>query len=101
MIKILTIIGARPQIIKAATLSRTIKSHYSSEILEVLVHTGQHYDENMSDVFFKDMGLPIPKYNLGLGGGSQSSMVGRMMMGLEDIYLQEKPMVFLYLRSKN
>lgn len=64
MIKIITIIGSRPQIIKAATLSRVIKTHYSSLVEEVLVHTGQHYDENMSAVFFKDMGLPKPKFNL-------------------------------------
>ena len=66
-IKILTIIGARPQIIKAATLSRRIKNHYSSKVEEILVHTGQHYDEKMSAVFFKDMNIPKPKYNLGLG----------------------------------
>ena len=64
MIKRLTIIGARPQIIKAATLSRVIKTHYSSLVEEVLVHIGQHYDENMSAVFFKDMNLPKPKFNL-------------------------------------
>ena len=90
-IKILTIIGARPQIIKAATLSRRIKNQFSSKIEEVLVHTGQHYDENMSDVFFKDMGIPKPKYNLGLGGLSQSAMTGRMMEGLEEVCLKEKP----------
>ena len=90
-IKILTIIGARPQIIKAATLSRRIKNQYSSKIEEVLVHTGQHYDENMSAVFFKDMNLPKPKYNLGLGGLSQSAMTGRMMEGLEEVCLKERP----------
>ena len=90
-IKILTIIGARPQIIKAATLSRRIKNHYSSKVEEVLVHTGQHYDDNMSAVFFKDMDIPKPKYNLGLGGLSQSAMTGRMMEGLEEICLKEKP----------
>ena len=90
-IKTLTIIGARPQIIKAATLSRRIKNQYSSKVEEVLVHTGQHYDENMSTVFFKDMGIPKPKYNLGLGGLSQSAMTGRMMEGLEEVCLKEKP----------
>ena len=90
-IKILTIIGARPQIIKAATLSRRIKNHYFSIVEEVLVHTGQHYDDNMSAVFFKDMDIPKPKYNLGLGGLSQSAMTGRMMEGLEEICLKEKP----------
>ena len=91
IIKILTIVGARPQIIKAATLSRTINKNYSSIIDEVLVHTGQHYDDNMSAVFFKDMDMPKPKYNLGLGGLSQSAMTGRMMEGLEEVCLKEKP----------
>ncbi len=91
MIKIITIIGARPQIIKAATLSRAIKNEYSSHVEEVLVHTGQHFDENMSAVFFKGMDIPEPKYNLGLGGLSQSGMTGRMMEGLEEICLKEKP----------
>ena len=90
-IKILTIIGARPQIIKAATLSRRIKNHYSSKIEEVVVHTGQHYDDNMSAVFFKDLDIPIPKYNLGLGGLSQSAMTGRMMEGLEEVCVKENP----------
>ena len=67
-IKIITIVGARPQIIKAATLSRIIKAHYSSRVHEVLVHTGQHYHDNMSDIFFKDIDILEPKYNLGLGG---------------------------------
>ena len=90
-IKILTIIGARPQIIKAATLSKRIKNQYSSEVEEILVHTGQHYDEKMSAVFFKDMDIPKPKYNLGLGGLSQSTMTGRMMEGLENVCLKERP----------
>mgnify|MGYP006420733147 CR=1 FL=1 len=79
MIKIIAIIGARPQIIKGATLSRTTKDRYSSQVKEVLVHTGQHYDENMSAVFFKGMDIPKPKYNLGLGGLSQLVMTGKMM----------------------
>ena len=90
MTKILTIIGARPQIIKAATLSRTIIKYYSSEIEEVLLHTGQHFDHNMSAVFFKDMDMPKPKYNLGLGGLSQSTMTGRMMEGLEKNLFKRK-----------
>ena len=89
--KILTVIGARPQIIKAASLSRAINNDYSSEIDEILVHTGQHYDENMSTVFFRDMDIPKPKYNLGLGGLSQSAMTGRMMEGLEEICTKENP----------
>ena len=91
MIKVLTIIGARPQIIKAATLSRIIKFQYSSRVCEVLVHTGQHYHDNMSGIFFKDMNIPEPKYNLGLGGLSHSVMIGKMMVRLEEIFLKEKP----------
>ena len=91
IIKILTIIGARPQIIKAATLSRRIKNQFSSKVEEVLVHTGQHYDENMSAVFFKNIDIPKPKYNLGLGGLSQSTMTGRMMESLEEVCLKQKP----------
>tara|TARA_B100000900_G_scaffold17686_1_gene13921 strand:+ start:56 stop:1123 length:1068 start_codon:yes stop_codon:yes gene_type:complete len=91
MIKVLTIIGARPQIIKAATLSRIIKAQYSSRVNEVLVHTGQHYHHNMNDIFFKDMNILEPKYNLGLGGLSHSVMIGKMMVGLEDILIKEKP----------
>lgn len=90
-IKILTIIGARPQIIKAATLSRRIKNNYSSIVEEILVHTGQHYDYNMSDVFFRDMVIPKPKYNLSIGGLSQSTMTGRMMEGIEKVCLKENP----------
>ena len=91
MIKVLTIIGARPQIIKAATLSRIIKAQYSSRVNEVLVHTGQHYHHNMNDIFFKDLNILEPKYNLGLGGLSHSVMIGKMMVGLEDILIKEKP----------
>ncbi len=91
MIKLLTIIGARPQIIKAATLSRIIKTKYSSQVKEVLLHTGQHYQDYMSDVFFKDLSIPKPKYNLGLGGLSHSAMIGKMMLGIEEISLKEKP----------
>ncbi len=91
MIKVLTIIGARPQIIKAATLSRIIKAQYSSRVNEVLVHTGQHYQHNMNDIFFKDLNILEPKYNLGLGGLSHSVMIGKMMVGLEDILIKEKP----------
>ena len=69
-IKILTIIGARPQIIKAAALSRAIKNNYSDKITEVLVHTGQHYDAAMSQIFFDELNIPAPNYNLNVGSGS-------------------------------
>src|SRR5574344_1124128 len=89
--KIVTVIGARPQIIKASALSRAIKTHFSDKIEEVIVHTGQHYDENMSEVFFTELDIPRPKYNLGVGSGSHGQQTGLMIMKLEEILLSEKP----------
>jgi UDP-GlcNAc3NAcA epimerase len=89
--KILTVIGARPQIIKAAALSRAIQGHFSEQIEEVLVHTGQHYDENMSAVFFEELGIPKPHYNLAVGSGSHGQMTAAMLSGLEGILTQEQP----------
>lgn len=91
MIKLVTIIGARPQIIKAAALSRAIKNHYSASIREVIVHTGQHYDENMSEVFFNELGIPAPDYNLNTGSGSHGKQTASMITGIEEILLNEKP----------
>jgi UDP-GlcNAc3NAcA epimerase len=91
MIKIVTVIGARPQIIKAAALSRAIATHFSGKIEEKIVHTGQHYDENMSQVFFSEMGIPAPHYNLNVGSGSHGSQTAAMIIGIEKILLQEKP----------
>ena len=67
MIRLLTIIGARPQIIKAAAISRTVREHFADRIEEVILHTGQHYDDNMSEVFFRELGIPAPDYNLHVG----------------------------------
>ena len=89
--KIVTIIGARPQIIKAAALSRAIKNHYSDRIQEVIVHTGQHYDDNMSQVFFDELGIPKPDYNLHLGSALHGVQTARMIEGIEKILLDEKP----------
>lgn len=91
MIKIVTIIGARPQIIKAAALSRAIKTHYSQSIREIIVHTGQHYDENMSQVFFNELGIPAPDYNLNTGSGSHGKQTAAMIIGIEEILMNEKP----------
>mgnify|MGYP003390575682 FL=1 len=91
MIKIVTIIGARPQIIKAAALSRAIKNKFSDKIKEVIVHTGQHYDENMSQVFFDELGIPSPDYNLGVGSGRHGSQTAKMIEGIEEILIQENP----------
>ncbi len=91
MKKIITVIGARPQIIKAAAISRAIKNNFSDKILEVIVHTGQHYDENMSQIFFEELEIPIPNYNLNVGSGSHGEQTAKMLEGLENIYMQEKP----------
>lgn len=97
--KIITVIGARPQFIKAAVVSRAIDEYNkrvgSTEIKEVIIHTGQHYDSNMSEVFFEEMSIPQPKYNLHLGGGTHGAMTGRMLEKLEEVMLEEKPDVVL------
>lgn len=90
MIKLLTIIGARPQIIKAAAISREIPFHFSEEIEERILHTGQHYDTNMSDVFFDELGIPLPNYNLGVGSASHGAQTAQMIEGIEDVLLKEK-----------
>lgn len=89
--RIITIIGARPQIIKSSALSRAIRNSFSDKIEEIIVHTGQHYDENMSSVFFDEMEIPKPNYNLNVGSGSHGAQTAKMIEGLEKIYLEEKP----------
>jgi len=89
MLKILTIVGARPQFIKAATISRVIRS--DSNINEVIVHTGQHFDKNMSDIFFEEMDIPKPDYNLEISSLSHGAMTGKMLQGIEKIIYDEKP----------
>jgi UDP-GlcNAc3NAcA epimerase len=89
--KIITIIGARPQIIKSSALSRAIRLSFSTKIEEVIVHTGQHYDENMSSVFFDEMEIPKPNYNLNVGSGSHGLQTAKMLEGLEKIYQEENP----------
>jgi UDP-GlcNAc3NAcA epimerase len=91
MIKLLTIIGARPQIIKAAAISRAIKNHFQHQIVEVIVHTGQHYDQNMSDVFFEELQIPKPNYNLNVGSGKHGAQTAKMIAGIEDILENEQP----------
>lgn len=89
--KIITIVGARPQFIKAAAISRVIKNNYVDKIEEVIVHTGQHYDDNMSKVFFEELDIPKPKYNLEISGGNHGEMTGRMLEAIESVLLEEKP----------
>jgi len=90
MIKILTVIGARPQIIKAAALSREINNSFSAEIEEKILHTGQHYDANMSQVFFDELGIPVPNYNLGVGSGFHGEQTAKMISGIEKVLLKER-----------
>lgn len=89
--KIVTVVGARPQFIKAAAVSRAILSDFAGEVEEVLVHTGQHYDDNMSKVFFQELDIPEPRFNLEISGGQHGAMTGRMLAGVEEILLLEKP----------
>lgn len=90
-IKIITLIGARPQIIKAAALSRAIKTQFSDRLHEVIVHTGQHYDDNMSAVFFRELGIPNPDYNLQTGSGKHGEQTARMIEGIEKVLERERP----------
>ena len=87
MKKILSIVGARPQFIKAAALSPKLRESFS----EVLLHTGQHYDTKMSDVFFADLNIPAPDYSCDIHGGSPSEQTGRMLIEIEKIALKERP----------
>lgn len=88
--KVITVVGARPQFIKAAAVSREILKR-PGQIEEVMIHTGQHYDANMSQVFFDELEIPVPKYNLEVSGGGHGAMTGRMLEGIEKILLDEKP----------
>ena len=91
MKKILTVIGARPQIIKAAAISRAIKKLFSNDLKEVIVHTGQHYDENMSAIFFEELGIPTPEFNLNVGSGSHGVQTAKMIEGMEKLMLEVQP----------
>lgn len=87
--KIVTIIGARPQFIKAATISHSLIK--KTNIEEILIHTGQHYDKNMSSVFFSELNIPAPKYNLGINGGNHGAMTGAQLAEIEKVMIKEKP----------
>ena len=95
--KIVTVIGARPQFIKAATLSRVISLHNSQPenpaIEEKIIHTGQHYDPNMSENFLKELDIPRPCFHLNIGSGSQGAQTGKMLEKIEDVLKKELPNV--------
>jgi UDP-GlcNAc3NAcA epimerase len=93
--KLVTIIGARPQIIKAAAVSRAIAEHNEKHparpVTETIVHTGQHYDENMSKVFFDELDIPEPDYSLGIGSGCHGEQTGKMLQEIESTLIKERP----------
>jgi UDP-GlcNAc3NAcA epimerase len=91
MIKILTVIGARPQFVKAAAISHEFSKTHSGNLKEVLVHTGQHYDTNMSEVFFTDLSIPDVSYNLNVGSSSHGVQTSKIIAGLEEVLLKERP----------
>ena len=95
--KIVTVVGARPQFIKAAAGSRAFRKKHQ----EILVHTGQHFDDNMSAVFFREMGIPEPNYNLGVSGGTHAQMTAKMLVGIEEILFQEHPDALLVYGDTN
>ena len=95
--KIVTVVGAWPQFIKAAVVSHVLRKKH----LEILVHTGQHFDYNMSEQFFKDLDIPDPDYNLGISGGTHAQMTGRMLIAIEDVLMKEKPDMLLVYGDTN
>ena len=96
-IKLINIVGARPQIIKASAITRAIKNHYSDRITELIVHTGQHYDKELSQVFFDELEIPKPDYNLGVGSAKPGKQISMMITGIEEILMKENPdCVILY-----
>lgn len=97
MKKICTVVGARPQFIKLAVVSRELRK----EMEEVLIHTGQHYDYNMSDVFFEEMDIPHPHYNLGISGGTHGEMTGQMLSAIEQVLIKEQPDMLLVFGDTN
>ncbi|MDD3214462.1 MAG: UDP-N-acetylglucosamine 2-epimerase, partial [Eubacteriales bacterium] len=95
--RIVTVVGARPQFIKAAAMSRVLRKTHT----EVLVHTGQHYDPMMSDVFFSELHIPKPDYDLGISGGTHAQMTARMLTALEEVLIKEAPDALLVYGDTN
>lgn len=90
MLRLLTIIGARPQIIKAAAISRAIREKFAGQVEEHILHTGQHYDDNMSEVFFRELGIPAPDYNLHVGSGSHGVQTAKIIEGVEQVLMGQR-----------
>jgi UDP-GlcNAc3NAcA epimerase len=86
-VNLISIVGARPQFIKASPLTHALRKHHR----DILVHTGQHYDYGMSDVFFEDLGIPLPDYHLGIGSGTHGAQTGAMLKAIEDVFVKERP----------
>lgn len=101
MIKLLTVVGARPQFIKAAAISRSITCHFWEKIEEVTLHTGQHYDPNMSEVFFEELSIPREKYNLKIGSYNHAHQTAKIMMGIDEVVDIEKPDALLLYGDTN
>ena len=99
MKKIVTVLGARPQFVKAAALSREFLGN--DRIEEIIVHTGQHYDQNMSEVFFQEMQIPSPAYNLGIQESNHGAMTGKMLTGIEEVLLDHRPDALLVFGDTN
>ena len=92
-VRMLMVVGARPQFVKVAAISRAVAAR--DDIEEILLHTGQHFDAAMSRVFFDELGIPAPRINLGIHGGSHGEMTGRMLAGIEEAILAERPDIVL------
>jgi UDP-GlcNAc3NAcA epimerase len=96
-LKIITVLGARPQFIKAALVSRELRKKHT----EIIIHTGQHYNHELSDIFFEEMNIPQPDYNLGIGSDTHARQTGQMMIDLEALFLKEKPDIVLVYGDTN
>ncbi|MEZ5010186.1 MAG: UDP-N-acetylglucosamine 2-epimerase [Bacteroidales bacterium] len=100
-IKLLSIVGARPQIIKSSAISRTIRDIYTEKVDEKILHTGQHYDRGMSEVFFEELEIPVPDYNLGVGSARHGRQTASMISGIEDVLISDRPDVVVIYGDTN